>query len=330
MKLVKKGIIILMIGLLSMSAVGCSQTEENTKTNIKEQDAVIATINDVKITQKQLDQQLVYLDTLMNWQYGEDYTSNEEAMTYYNEQKRLLVDYLVEIQVIISKAEEQGIQVTDEDVEEQLELLKADYDSEDGFQEALETSGMSLEELKQMLKEDLLVSGVITDCIKDISVTDEEAKTYYDGNIDSFKTEAGATMSHILVATEEEAKEVKKKYDSGTNFEELAEEYGTDATKTQGGLLEYVPYNSTSYDADFIAGAKALEEGEVSDPVKTQFGWHLIQVADVNKEDTTAPFEDVKDEIIENLITAKENEIIEAKVAEWKENAKIVINEDLI
>lgn len=330
MKLVKKGIVLLMAGLLGISVVACHKKAPNTEIKTNTPDTVIATVNDVKITQKQLDQQLVYLDTLMTWQYGEDYTSNKEAMAYYEEQKRLLVDYLVEVQLLISKAEDYDVNVTNEDVEEQLELLKADYDDEAGFEEALKTSGMTLDELKQMLKEDLIVGDVIAACTKDVQVTDEEAKTYYDGNKDSFTTLAGATMYHILVPTEEEAKEIKQKYDSGISFEELAHEYGTDATKDQGGLLGYIPYNSTSYDADFLAGAKALEEGQVSDPIKTEFGWHLIKVTDVNKENVTKPFKDVKDEIIENLVVEKENEIIEAKVKEWKESTNIVIYEDLI
>lgn len=266
----------------------------------------------------------------MQWQYGEDYESNEEAMNYYNEQKRLMVDYLVEIQLIISKAQEYDVNVTADDVDEELELLKSDYDTEAAFEEALTTSGMSLEELKQMLKEDLIVNQVVTACTKDITVSDEEIKTYYDGNIDSFKTEAGATMSHILVATEEEAKEIKAKYDKGTSFEDLAEEYGTDDTKSQGGLLEYIPYNSTNYDADFLAGAKQLDEGEVSEPVKTQHGWHLIKVTDVNKEDQIKSYDEVKDEIKEQLLIQKQNEAVEAKIKEWKESTHIVINEDLI
>ena len=330
MKLVKKGIVLLLAGLLGISVIACYKKTPNTEVKTNTPDTVIATVNDVKITQKQLDQQLVYLDTLMTWQYGEDYTSNEEAMAYYEEQKRLLVDYLVEIQLLISKAQDYDVNVTNEDVEEQLELLKADYDDEAGFEEALKTSGMTLEELKQMLKEDLIVGDVIAACTKDVQVTDEEAETYYDGNKDSFTTLAGATMYQILVPTEEEAKEIKKKYDSGISFEKLAHEYGTDATKDQGGLLGYIPYNSTSYDADFLAGAKALEEGQVSEPIKTEFGWHLIKVTDVNKENVTKPFKDVKDEIIENLVVEKENEIIEAKVKEWKENTNIVIYEDLI
>ena len=330
MKLLKKGIVLLMVGLLGFGVVGCSKVADNSQTNNKTEDVVIATVGDGKVTKKALDQQLVYLDSLMQWQYGEDYESNEEAMNYYNEQKRLMVDYLVEIQLIISKAQEYDVNVTADDVDEELELLKSDYDTEAAFEEALTTSGMSLEELKQMLKEDLIVNQVVTASTKDITVSDEEIKTYYDGNIDSFKTEAGATMSHILVATEEEAKEIKAKYDKGTSFEDLAEEYGTDATKSQGGLLEYIPYNSTKYDADFLASAKQLDEGEVSEPVKTQKGWHLIKVTDVNKEERIKSYDEVKDEIKEQLLIQKQNEVVEKKVKEWKESTNIVINEDLI
>lgn len=330
MKLLKKGMVLLMVGLLGLGVVGCTSTAKEPQTTNKTEDVVIATVGDAKITKKALDQQLVYLDSLMQWQYGEDYESNEEAMTYYNEQKRLIVDYLVEVQLIISKAKEYDVNVTQEDVDEELELLKSEYDTEEAFEEALETSGMSLEELKQMLKEDLIVNQVVTACTKDITVSDEEVKTYYDGNIDSFKTEAGATMSHILVATEEEAKEIKAKYDKGTSFEDLAEEYGTDDTKSQGGLLEYIPYDSTNYDADFLAAAKELGEGEVSEPVKTQYGWHLIKVTDVNKEDQTKSYDEVKDQIKEQLLIQKQNETVDAKIKEWKESADIVINEDLI
>ena len=332
MKLLKKGMVLLMVGLLGFGVVGCSKAGENSQTDSKTENVVIATVGDAKITKKALEQQLVYLDSLMQWQYGEDYESNEEAVAYYNEQKRLIVDYLVEIQLIISKAKEYNVNVTQEDVNEELELLKSDYDTEEAFEEALQTSGMSLEELKQMLKEDLIVNQVVTACTEDITVSEDEIKTYYDGNIDSFKTEAGASVSHILVATEEEAKEIKAKYDKGTSFEDLAEEYSIDDnTKSQGGVLEYIAYNnSTNYDADFLAATKQLEEGEVSEPVKTQKGWHLIKVTNVNKEDQTKAYDEVKDQIKEQLLTQKQNEAVDAKMNEWKESANIVINEDLI
>lgn len=327
MKLLKKGIVLLMVGLLGLGVVGCASTGKDPQATTQTEETVVATVGDAKITKKALDQQLVYLDSLMQWQYGEDYESNEEAMAYYNEQKRLIVDYLVEIQLIVSKASEYGVNVTDEEIEEQLELLKADYDTEEAFEEALETSGMTLDELKAMLREDLIVNEVITACTEDITVSDEEVQTYYDGNIDSFKTEAGATTSHILVATEEEAKEIKAKYDKGTTFEDLAEEYGTEDNTSEG---EYIPYSSTDYDADFLSAVKMLEAGEVSEPVKTELGWHLIKVTEVNKEDQIKSYDEVKDQIEEELLIQKQNEAVDTKIKEWKESANIVINEDLI
>ena len=361
MKLVKKGIMILLASTLSLSIIGCANNEEKgeevTETQIPVSDkvedkenekasakpketattkkenspeTVIATVNNIEITQKQLTQQLVYLESLMTWQYGQDYQDSPEAMAYYEEQKRILVDYLVDTKVMISKAPSLGVEISDDRVEEELELLKAGYNTEEEFEEALKLSEMTLDDLRDMLRDDLTIAGIVQPFTEDIVVEEAEAMTYYEDNIDVYTVAAGATMSHILVSDEATAKEVKQKYDAGTSFEELANEYGTDATKTQGVLLEYIPYNSTSYDADFLAGARELEEGEVSSPVKTQSGWHLIKVKDVAKKDTITPFENVKAEITSHLVMEKENEIIGKKVEEWRKQSDIVINEDLI
>ena len=375
MKLVKKSIVLLLIGTLSLSIMGCSKEEKvgeevkETKTPVSETESksdtdsetektqdkiqqdsnktqkpkettdskkenspetVIAIVNDIEIKQKHLTQQLVYIESLMTWQYGENYKDSPEAMAYYDEQKRIMVDYLVDTQVMISKAPSLGIEILDTRVEEELELLKAGYNTEEEFEEALKLSEMSLEDLKQMLKDDLTIAAVVQPFTQDIVVEEEEAKQYYEDNIALYTVPAGATMSHILVEDEETAKKVKEKYDEGTSFEELASKYGTDATKSQGGLLEYIPYNSTSYDKDFLNGAKSLKEGEVSSPVKTQFGWHLIKVEGVSPKDSVTPFEEVKVEITSQLIMEKENDIVGEKVEEWRKQSDIVINENLI
>ncbi len=331
MRLVKKAYIFILVAILLSLDVGCNNTASNQiqKASLNK-DVVIAKVNDIEITRRALEQQLLYLDATMKWQYGQDYANNEEAMTYYEEQKRLLVDYLIEIQVFIAQADSLGIKVTEKEVDQQLELLKADYDTEKAFQEALNTSGMSLDELEVMLREDLIVGQVITACCDNITVTDEEAKMYYEGNPDLFMVQPGAMMYHILVPTEQQAKEVKEKYLQGMSFEALATQYGTDDTKKQGGLLEYIPYNSPDYDTNFLTAAQKLNEGEVSEPVQTKEGWHLIKVEHINRESTVSPYEEVKEEIKDSLFTDKQNEVVDQQLRQWESEMDIEIYEDNI
>ena len=135
-------------------------------------------------------------------------------------------------------------------------------------------------------------------------------------------------MAHILVPTEKEAKEIKAKYDAGTSFEELAAEYGTDGTKDQGGALGFIEYDSPSYDADFLAGAKTLKEGQVSDPIKTQFGWHLIKVTNVQTEKVTKSFDEVKDQVMATVKEEKSYEQFNKDLDKWKSEMKIETYED--
>ncbi|WP_242861531.1 peptidyl-prolyl cis-trans isomerase [Cellulosilyticum ruminicola] len=166
------------------------------------------------------------------------------------------------------------------------------------------------------------------DVTKDVDVTEEEVKTYYEENSDNYRTNAGAEMAHILVKTEEEAKKIKAEYEAGTSFEDLAAKYGTDGTKDRGGALGFIEYDSPQYDADFLAGAKNLAEGQVSDPVKTQFGYHLIKVTNVQKEAVTKSYDEVKDEVKETVKEQKSYDIFNKKLDAWKSDMKIETYED--
>ncbi len=135
-------------------------------------------------------------------------------------------------------------------------------------------------------------------------------------------------MAHILVKTEEEAKKIKAEYEAGTSFEDLAAKYGTDGTKDRGGALGFIEYDSPQYDADFLAGAKNLAEGQVSDPVKTQFGYHLIKVTNVQKEAVTKSYDEVKDEVKETVKEQKSYDIFNKKLDAWKSDMKIETYED--
>uniref|UniRef100_UPI0025FCDBDF peptidylprolyl isomerase n=1 Tax=uncultured Clostridium sp. TaxID=59620 RepID=UPI0025FCDBDF len=117
------------------------------------------------------------------------------------------------------------------------------------------------------------------------------------------------------------------KLDAGADFAELASEYGTDGTKDKGGDLGFVTYNQANYDKDFLDGFKQLSEGQISDPVKSQFGYHIIKATGL-KEEVVTPFEDVKEQIKSQLLQQKQSEAFNAKLEEWKETAKVKTYED--
>lgn len=134
-------------------------------------------------------------------------------------------------------------------------------------------------------------------------VTDADARKIYDEQVKLLKPEEEVSARHILVDTEAEAKALKEKIDKGADFSQLAKENSKDpGSKDDGGNLGYFGHGQMV--PQFEEVVFKLKKGEVSDPVKTQFGWHLVKLEDRRVKQPPA-FEIVKDRIIQSLLLRK-------------------------
>jgi parvulin-like peptidyl-prolyl isomerase len=143
---------------------------------------------------------------------------------------------------------------------------------------------------------------------------DSDAKAYYEANKDSFKVDE-VTASHILVKEEATAKEVQAKLQAGEKFEDLAKQYSIDGSAASGGSLG--TFGRGAMVKEFEDAAFALKPGEISDIVKTKFGYHIIKVTDKNQG--TKTYEEAKDSIISNLVTQE----AQKKILDLKKKTKI-------
>lgn len=134
-------------------------------------------------------------------------------------------------------------------------------------------------------------------------VTDADARKIYDEQVKLLKPEEEVSARHILVDTEAEAKALKDKIDKGADFAQLAKENSKDpGSKDDGGNLGYFGHGQMV--PQFEEVVFKLKKGEVSDPVKTQFGWHLVKLDDRRVKQPPA-FEIVKDRIVQSLLLRK-------------------------
>jgi peptidyl-prolyl cis-trans isomerase C len=151
------------------------------------------------------------------------------------------------------------------------------------------------------------------------SVSDADARKIYDDQVKLLKPEEEVSARHILVETEEQAKELKAKLDKGADFAQLAKENSKDpGSKDDGGNLGYFGHGQMV--PQFEEVVFKLKKGEVSDPVKTQFGWHLVKLEDSRTKQPPA-FEIVKDRIAQSLLLQK----AQKTATELRANAKIEI-----
>jgi peptidyl-prolyl cis-trans isomerase C len=137
-------------------------------------------------------------------------------------------------------------------------------------------------------------------------ITDEETRKFYDERV---KAAAGPEIkaSHILVDSEDKAKEIYEQIAHGGDFAELAAKHSKDpGSKTNGGSLGY--FGKGRMVPAFETAAFQLKVGEVSLPVKSRFGWHLIKVED-KRDSKPPPYEDVKDQIVTALVRQKANDL---------------------
>jgi peptidyl-prolyl cis-trans isomerase C len=154
-----------------------------------------------------------------------------------------------------------------------------------------------------------------------ITVTLEEMKAYYAANPGSFTAPDDMRASHILVKTEEEARDVKKRLDQGEDFAAVARKISLDlATRFKGGDLGPIKKGQTI--TQFENTLLSLKVGETSHPVATQFGYHIIKL-NARATDASLSFEDAKDQVKEQIQVEKKRKRFDELVASLRAKAKL-------
>ncbi|MBV7508184.1 peptidylprolyl isomerase [Bacillus sp. sid0103] len=221
---------------------------------------------------------------------AESKVGNVTQEELYNTMKDKYGDQALQ-QLVYEKVLSKKYKVTDKELNAKIDQLKADLGA--NFETTLAQYGYKSEDdLKKTMKLGMMQEKA---AMKDIKVTEKELKDYYD----AYQPEIKAR--HILVADEKTAKEVKSKLDKGEKFEDVAKKYSTDeGTKANGGDLGW--FGTGKMDPDFEKAAYALKVNEISGPVKSQFGYHIIQLTDKKEK---KPFAEMKKEIETQVKSSK-------------------------
>ena len=166
-------------------------------------------------------------------------------------------------------------------------------------------------------KENLLVSYAGDKVFSAVTISDKEAEDYYNANSDRFMGEETVSASHILVATEEEAKEIYGRIAGGeSTFEAEALAHSTCPSKANGGNLG--EFGRGQMVPEFDKAVFAMEVGEITrEPVKTQFGYHLIKLNEKNEARVT-PLEEIREELKSVLLDEKRQRAYESKINQLK------------
>lgn len=275
--------------------------------------SAVAEVNGKVITREDLDKEIENVKIQFG---GQGFP--EQGTPEFTDLEKRLVEQLVTVQIIGFEAEEMDIIITDDEIEDQLDQIKQQAGGEEQFQTALESQNFTEDRLKEQIRLQLLTTRVFEKITEDVEVTDEELLTYYNTNQTSPQLQRPETKSvrHVLVADEAAALQVKARLDSGEDFAKVATEVSTDpGSKDKGGDLGAQP--AGSFVPEFEQAMATLAVNQISAPVKSSFGWHIIQVTAVNPAGLP-PFEEAKEDIRQFLLQERQQEVAEQWLTEAK------------
>ncbi|QSX06376.1 peptidylprolyl isomerase [Sedimentibacter sp. zth1] len=297
-----KKILLLTLVTCMLFVTACSKTDSSDE---------IKTVNETKheIKDEEYDKVLNDYKKMYERQVGEEsWKTLKDDEVFQSKLEEMVLDTMTLEKIFIDEAKKNNLSVTDDEVAAEFDEFKANYESEEAYQEDLKNNELTEDLIKDRINKQLIINkfiGYKSDLINKITPTDEELKEFYDTNKQLFNK---IRASHILVDDQEKAQNIKKQLDEGADFAELAKEFSKDANKDQGGDLGY--FSPDKMVKEFSVIAFSLDKDEISEPVKTQYGWHIIKVTDkqnsyesVNKEELTYNYKtDVYDKMCNNYI----------------------------
>lgn len=277
---------------------------------------VLAEVNGVPIYVDQFQRELqrVRLDD----EEGQPSAASMQA------QKRALVDDLIDRRILLQEADRHNVLVGIDEVEAAYQKSRAGWEPDD-LDAALEAKDITAAELKAEIRDGLMVSKYFRENVfARVAVTDAEITEYVESHPEIQVIPEQVRALQIVVKTAEKAKEVIKEIRGGLPFEDAAEKYSLGPTADNGGDLGFFSRGSMPRLVDEVCFR--LRPGEMSEVVASDFGYHIFKVIEKRPEELK-PVEQARDAAENLLRRRKERAAEEAKLAELRNAATIVIHE---
>lgn len=286
----------------------------------------VAVVNGEPITKAKLDE--AFNNAVQATGMKADTLTPEQKLEGY----RQLLDELI-IDKLVTKAAE-GVVVPQSEVDAELAKIKSQFPNEEAFNKQLTDAGQDPAKIGDMLKKMLQQQHWMEAQLgSKVAVTDEEAKKFYESNKAEFAEPDQVKASHILFLVKkddspevakaklEAAKKAEARAKKGEDFAKLAKELSEEpGAKESGGNLDF--FSKDKMVPEFADAAFAAKVGSISDPVKTQFGYHIIKVTD-KKPAHTMTFDEVKKQLIAYLKQDKQRKATQELLKSLRDSAKI-------
>ena len=297
----KTHVFILLLALLALGVAGCGGDDENVP------DGAVAVVDGEEITKSEFDALMTRAKS--------SYTQNKRewpkvGTPEYKTLQNQAVAYLVQQEKYRQKAEDLDVEVTDKEVDERMQQVITQYFSgkREDFEKNLKQQGLNEEQVRAEIENQVVSEKIYEKVTEGVKVTDAEIQKYYDGHKSDYKVAESRDVRHILVAKKPLADDLHTQLQNGGAFAALAKKHSTDpGSKENGGKLtvrrgETVP--------PFDKAAFSLKKGELSQPVKTQYGYHIIEALSDVKPASQTPLKDVKEQIRQQLLQEKRQQAI--------------------
>jgi parvulin-like peptidyl-prolyl isomerase len=296
--------LILVLALLALGLSACGGDD------LSVPDDAVAVVGDEEITKTEFDALMARAKTSFEQQKREfPKAGTPEYRTLQNQ----AVQYLVQQEKYRQEAEELDIEVDQKQVDERLGQLIQQYyaGKEADFEKGIKEQGLDREQVKREIENQLISEKLYEKVTEGVKVTDPEVEKYYNEHKADYKVAESREVRHILVAKKALANDLHGQLEGGAGFAALAKKHSTDpGSKENGGKLtvrrgETVP--------EFDKAAFALGKNELSQPIKTQYGWHLIEPLGEVQPAKQTPLKDVREQIRQQLLQEKRQKAI----ADW-------------
>jgi foldase protein PrsA len=271
----------------------------------------VALVGSTPITKAQFDQ-------LMTIAEDEDKAAKKAVpkvgTTAYTQLRDQAVGYLVQASELEQEAKKMGVSVGQKDINAQFKQIEQQYygGSKKKFVAGLKKSGLTLAQYTQLQRVTLLAQKVNKKVTSGIKVSKADAKNYYKSHKSTYSVPETREVRHILVDKKSLADQLETKLKNGASFVKLVKKYSKDtSTVAQGGKL-CVAHGGTSGScvqtvSQFDKAAFSLKTHEISQPVHSQYGWHIIQALSPITPAHTPSFSKVAGQIQSNLLQTKQN-----------------------